>query len=207
MAVSRSFTTVAALVAAGLAGCGRAPPCPPARSRSAVALPPAPATRPAERPVELTAAERALVEAVNSLRAEHGRQPLAVRADLTSLARRHNRDMMRRGRLNHLGAGGTTLAQRASAAGIDYRLIGENIQRNRGYDDPPAQAVASWAASGEHRKTMLRAEYEELGVAAAAVRSGTARAEVHYFTAVFCVRKTDEAEASTPAWPPPPPGR
>ncbi len=163
---------------------GCAGPTPPAGTAAAI-----PAAKPRARPHQptptLTRAETLLFRGLNRQRARHGLAALRLRADLVAMARRHSREMMRRGRLGHLADDGATLPERAARSSVNYQRVGENVARNRGYADPPGQAVKSWMGSPEHRQTILNDRYEEIGLGAARCPiTGT-----HYFTSIFCVRK------------------
>jgi uncharacterized protein YkwD len=160
-----TLTLILLAVLAGVPGCG------PAEVRDAVLGPP---------PRPGMAAR--VVREVNRLRAEHGLAPLEPDPRLERIALSHSRDMARREVLTHRSRGGGLVQRRADAAGIDWRLIAENVGRNRGYDDPVAKAIDGWARSPGHRRIMLMADFTRTGVGV--VRGSD---EYWYFTQVFLV--------------------
>ncbi len=65
---------------------------------------------------------------------------------------------------------------------ISASTIGENVARNRGYDDPVAIAVEGWMKSRGHRRNIL-GKYDVTGVGVAEANDGTL-----FFTQVFAAR-------------------
>jgi len=124
-------------------------------------------------PGDLDALAEAVRERVNRIRREHGLAPLAADERLAAVARRHSEDMARRGYLDHVDPEGRRPADRIEAAGIDYRLVGENVVRTRGADDFGEAAVRSWMESTGHRANVLHAAYTHTGVGAALTADGT----------------------------------
>ena len=144
-----------------------------------------PPNAPARAEPMMTESERTILQGVNAARKRQGLDEVRPATDLMEMARSHTMHMIAAGQLSHQGRNGATLVQRAHRAGVNYRLIGENIQRNRGYDDPTKEALAGWLGSPPHRKTMMNGQYEEIGVSVSQCRySGT-----WYFTTVFCLRR------------------
>jgi uncharacterized protein YkwD len=88
--------------------------------------------------------------------------------------------MVRQGYFGHESPQGLRVDDGARARGVAFRRVGENLQRNRGWDDPVEQAVRSWLESEGHRATMLDPEYRETGVGVAVGRDGT-----FFFTQIF----------------------
>jgi uncharacterized protein YkwD len=108
--------------------------------------------------------ERKTFDAVNEVRRERGLPELAHSASLADVARAHSEDMMRRGYFGHRSPEGDLAQERMKAAGIDFRAVGENIQRNKYFDDPVAEAVRGWMASDGHRKAILDPRFSRSGV-------------------------------------------
>jgi uncharacterized protein YkwD len=108
--------------------------------------------------------ERKTLEAVNGVRRERGLPELALSVPLADVARAHSEDMMRRGYFGHRSPEGDLAQERVKAAGIDFRAVGENIQRNQYFDDPVTQAVKGWMESDGHRKAILEPRYTLSGV-------------------------------------------
>lgn len=139
-------------------------------------------TPPAPPPTssELRQLERETIEAVNRVRAQHDAAALDERAVLTDVARAHSQDMARRGYFSHRSPEGDDVVDRVRARGISYRKLGENIQQNRGYEDPVRTAIDSWLHSSGHRQILLDPAFTETGVGAALDEQG------HYiFTQIF----------------------
>lgn len=81
---------------------------------------------------------------------------------LDQAAAAHSQDMATQNYFAHDSLDGRTPAQRAEAAGYDWRTIGENIAA--GY--PTVQAVvAGWMASDGHCANVLNPAFSDIGVA------------------------------------------
>ena len=81
---------------------------------------------------------------------------------LDQAAAAHSLDMATQNYFAHDGLDGRTPAQRAEAAGYDWRTIGENIAA--GY--PSVQAVVDgWMASDGHCANVLNPAFRDIGVA------------------------------------------
>ncbi|WP_417206878.1 CAP domain-containing protein [Antarctobacter sp.] len=93
--------------------------------------------------------ERALL---NGLRAEAGLAPLSTSATLEKAARRHARDMARRGFFAHSGSDGSDAMDRARRAGYRPCQIAENIAKGQRSLE---EVFADWMTSPGHRRNML----------------------------------------------------
>jgi uncharacterized protein YkwD len=124
-------------------------------------------------PGDLDTLASEVVERVNRLRVERGLAPLDADGRLATVARMHSEDMARRGYLEHVDPEGRTPADRVEAAGIGYRVIGENVVRTQGADDFAEASVRSWLESDGHRANMLGADYTRTGVGVALDGNGT----------------------------------
>jgi len=122
-----------------------------------------------------------LVSAVNEARA-HPRtcgsetfgatEPVAWDGRLERAAERHTLDMAEHGVLAHTGSDGSTVGDRVTHAGYQWRRVGENLAlANR----PAREVVDMWLASAGHCANVMHPGYVEMGVAA---REG-------YWTQVF----------------------
>jgi len=96
-------------------------------------------------PTAMSAAEIALLDAINDYRRMNGRTPWAVEPGLAAVARAHSQAMAQRGGLSHDG-----FTQRAEATGS--ALCVENLLLG---SVSPARAVLSWTASVQHRNNLL----------------------------------------------------
>jgi len=105
---------------------------------------------------EATVIERRAFEKTNHKRIENGLNPLVWDADLCRMARAHSESMARQGYFSHETLEGLQLKDRARATGIPrFRVIGENIAYNKGYEDPGGFAVERWMISPGHRANIL----------------------------------------------------
>jgi len=131
-----------------------------------------------------TPAERRAFEQTNKARLENGLQPLAWDAELCRMARAHSERMALQGFFSHETPEGLQLKDRAHARGIlHFRVIGENISYNKGYDDPGGFAVQRWMTSSGHRANMLYGGFQ-----ASAIGSYVAADGSIYLTQVFIAR-------------------
>ena len=82
--------------------------------------------------------------------------------------------MVRRGYFSHEMPDGARLKDRALAVGIPhFRVLGENIAYNQGYDDPGAFAVERWMISPGHRANILSNEFEQSAIGSFIAPDGT----------------------------------
>jgi hypothetical protein len=140
---------------------------------------------------DVASLERQTMEAVNEVRRRHGLGELAERADLAAAARGHSEEMARLDYFSHRAPDGTYVDDRIRVRGVRFRRVAENIQRNRGHDDPVAVAVRSWLDSEPHRETILSPGYTEAGVGVAVSEDGTV-----FLTQVFLEPPARGAAAS-----------
>lgn len=102
--------------------------------------------------------------ALNALRSEKGRAPLAHSPALQRAAAAHADDMAAKGYFSHAGADGSSTGERARAAGYGWCFVAENIAKGQ----PDLTSVmAAWEASRGHRKNMLAREAQEFALARA----------------------------------------
>jgi uncharacterized protein YkwD len=110
----------------------------------------------------LSAQEQSLLNAINLVRARHGRPPLRVSAPLQRAARGHSRAMLRTGNFTH-----GNWYQRLRRHGARGRTLGENIAWGSGSAGTPSALVRMWLESPPHRATMLSREFRYAGVGVA----------------------------------------
>jgi uncharacterized protein YkwD len=96
--------------------------------------------------------------------------PLQSNSLLRSAAEAHAQDMVSHDYFAHQGHDGSTPAQRVSATGYRYQLIGENIAAG---PETAAQAADGWLASPAHCENIMEPRFTESGVGYAANTSGT----------------------------------
>ena len=118
-------------------------------------------------------AEQRIFEAINQVRRQHRLSPLKWSAKIAEQARSHSRRMAANRFFSHEDPKLGGPANRLSAAGIDWRLCGENIFEEYGQADPARSAVREWMQSSGHRKNILTPGFTHTGVGVAIGRGGT----------------------------------
>jgi uncharacterized protein YkwD len=151
-------------------------------SLEASATTPVPSNSPALE--DANAVERRAFEQTNVARAKNGLTTLVWDPELCRMAREHSEQMASLGYFSHETPDGLQLKERARANGIlHFRVIGENIAYNKGYDDPGGFAVERWLTSSGHRANMLYPGFQ-----ASAIGSYVAADGSTYLTQVFIAR-------------------
>lgn len=130
--------------------------------------------------------ERAVHDAVNDRRADHGVPALERDDRIDRVARKHSADMAERGYFDHTSPEGHGPGDRMGAAGMfpgECRAVGENIAYSRGYDTKTVaeQIVDGWMASPGHRENLLHSRWDTQGIGIATTDNN----EI-YATQVFC---------------------
>ena len=114
---------------------------------------------------EASAIERSAFEETNRIRVQNGLPPFEWDADVCRMARTHSESMARLNFFAHVTPSGLRLRDRARAAGIlTYKVMGENIAYNQGYEDPGAFAVERWMVSEKHRLNILSTEFRAMAI-------------------------------------------
>jgi uncharacterized protein YkwD len=133
---------------------------------------------------EATTIERHAFEKTNEARVENGLARLAWDAELCRMARAHSESMAKQGFFSHETLEGLQLKDRAHARGIlRFRVIGENIAYNKGYDDPGAFAVERWMISPGHRANILYIGFQAVAIGSYISADGSV-----YLTQIFIAR-------------------
>ena len=101
--------------------------------------------------------------AVNLERMRHGLTMLTRSRDLDAVAYRHALDLVAMGRLSHSSSDGRQLEHRL--AHLNWVWASENLARNKGFENPTAEAVSGWLMSPRHRVNMLRPDVSQTGIA------------------------------------------
>ena len=107
------------------------------------------------------AARTEMLEEVNAVRRKAGARPLKLEGHLQKAAQEHAEDMLERGYFAHESPSGTTVRERSTAAGYDWKTIGENIAEGQLTVD---EVMRTWMNSPNHRKNILDPRFTELGV-------------------------------------------
>lgn len=107
----------------------------------------------------------ALVDAMNRERAAYGLKPLHLNQELSLAAGDRIDDMFAKHYFSHVSPDGIDPFSWADKRGYDYSEIGENLAV--GY--PTADDVVDgWMHSPGHRANILKADFDEIGIATAA---------------------------------------
>jgi uncharacterized protein YkwD len=110
---------------------------------------------------------RATVCLINAVRRVHGLSTLRLDAQLSSAARGHSRDMVRRRYFAHNTPEGLSPASRVwrtgYLAGHQRWLVGETLAWWRGRATP-ATIVTAWMHSPPHRKVLLHPAFRDVGI-------------------------------------------
>ena len=130
-------------------------------------------------PTDLSAVEKQVFDAINSIRQANGLYALTTQAGLGGVARAHSEDMLARDYLSHVTPEGKNPGDRIADAGIAVTAWGENIAMSQGLTDPVDAIVQGWMDSPGHRENILRTTFTHTGVGVA--QSG----DTFYFTQVF----------------------
>jgi len=83
-------------------------------------------------------------------------------AKLAAAARRHAEDMNRKGFFAHKGSDGTSVSERVTESGYQWRAVGENIAK--GYPNLNSVMVG-WKNSPGHCRNMMNKDFTEMGMA------------------------------------------
>ncbi len=97
-----------------------------------------------------------------SLASAYERPRLVWNPQLAAAAEEHGHAMAAQAFFDHVDPEGRTVAQRSSAAGYRWRVIGENLAA--GQPDLPG-AVADWLASPGHCRNLVDGRFTEFGIA------------------------------------------
>jgi len=133
--------------------------------------------------IDASAIERRAFEATNVAREQNALQPLVWDEALCAMARSYSERMATGGFFSHETPEGWQLKDRAHQNGIHFRVIGENIAYNKGYDDPGGFAVERWLISPGHRANILYPAFEGSAIGSYVAADGST-----YLTQVFIAR-------------------
>jgi uncharacterized protein YkwD len=102
-----------------------------------------------------------VVELTNQFRAQNGLAPLTLNSKLSEAAQTHSQNMATQDFFSHTGKDGSSMGDRVSNAGYDWRTVAENIAAGQ---RTPSEVVTSWINSPGHRANMLNTTIKEIGV-------------------------------------------
>lgn len=123
--------------------------------------------------------EEQIRQRINEIRRQQGLIELQANSKLAEVARRYSQQMAEQDFFSHTSPTGETPAQRVQAAGIVYRMVGENLFTSTNIPQPVNAAVEGWMDSSGHRENILRSQYRETGIGI--WRDG----ETYYVTQLF----------------------
>lgn len=98
---------------------------------------------------------------VNAERARVGCAPLSMDVKLVAAAQGHSNDMANNNFFAHIGSEGSSVSERANAAGYSWGRLGENIAAGQ---SSPEAVMAGWMASPGHRDNILDCRYVHTGI-------------------------------------------
>lgn len=111
---------------------------------------------------------RATLCLINAERRSRKLRPLRLNPRLSTAAREHSRDMVRRRYFSHTTPEGVTVAQRIRGAGYlrgaRKWVVGENLAWGSGHRGAAARIVRVWMHSPPHRKEILRPSFQDVGI-------------------------------------------
>jgi uncharacterized protein YkwD len=125
----------------------------------------------------LEAFEAEVAKLVNAFRAQNGKKALTVDSKLNTAAEKHSDDMAFNDFFSHTGSDGSRVGARVSAAGYDWRSVGENIAAGQ---STPQKVFDAWKASSGHRANML-GSWEDMGVGYEYLSSDTGKVNYHHY--------------------------
>lgn len=133
--------------------------------------------------IELSGAEKHLLELHNKARTKRGLRALCVHPALTKAARAHSRDMLARHYVSHTSPDGETIEERLRRFGYissDYSHVeyGENIFWGYGSGNVTDYAFKWWMDSPDHRANILNEEFRQIGIG---IRRGTYKGHPNVF--------------------------
>jgi uncharacterized protein YkwD len=111
----------------------------------------------------------AVLAAANTQRARLKVPPLRDDARLEAAARAHSEEMLRLHKMSHESPDKKlrTPAKRATAAGVKWRKVAENVAHYHGYRPSGEDAIKDWMGSPEHRANLVDPQLSLSGAGAA----------------------------------------
>jgi uncharacterized protein YkwD len=130
----------------------------------------------------LASAEKTALDLMNTRRANAGLVNLRNDSRVAALARQRAEYMAATDKLSHTHAGGASVFDMMTAAGIKWYGVGEIIAWNTssGLNDSAASAIKQWMASAGHKAILLSKSYNYVGFGVAISASGR-----RYWAGVF----------------------
>lgn len=148
--------------AGGIPGPGQPGPGTQPMPQPADPVPPPAEVPPSGQAHTLTPDETEMVRLVNEERTNRGLRPLTVDYRLVDLARKKSQDMIDRNYFGHISPTYGSPFDMMNAAGISYRIAGENLAGAPNV----ASAHKALMNSEGHRRNILNPSYTRIGVGA-----------------------------------------
>lgn len=105
--------------------------------------------------------EQQVVDLVNKHRAENGLNPLKINSSVSRVAQAKSEDMRDKNYFDHTSPTYGSPFEMLKSFGVSYKTAGENIAKGQ----KTAEAVVNaWMNSEGHRKNILNANFEEIGI-------------------------------------------
>jgi uncharacterized protein YkwD len=125
--------------------------------------------------IDLTVAEKRILDLHNKARKKRGRKALCVHPALTAAARFHSQEMLDKDYLSHNSYNGETVRERLEHFGYtfsnySYWTYGENYAAGWDTSSTPDNCFKYWMNSSGHRANILNRKFREVGIG---VRVGT----------------------------------
>lgn len=125
--------------------------------------------------VQVTGLSQAQMESsigclINEERTSFGLQPVQPNSDLRRAALSHSQEMVDEGYFEHTSPAGLTFIDRIQhtgyMSGVRSWVVGENLVWGDLDLSTPQALVTAWMNSPPHRENLLRARFDEIGIAA-----------------------------------------
>jgi len=105
---------------------------------------------------------------LNAERKRHGLRKLRLSERLSTAARRHSRDMVRRDYFSHTSRSGASFVDRIRRSGYLRGafswMVGENLAWGSGPRSSPGGTVRAWLRSPGHRANIFTARFVHIGI-------------------------------------------
>lgn len=108
----------------------------------------------------LSPTAQAIVDSINQMRTNAGRQPLQVSSLLNSAAQTQANDVAAHVAWGHYGSDGSTVRTRVRRIGYNSDWVGENWILT----STPGEAMRWWMSDPPHAENILQANYTEIGI-------------------------------------------
>lgn len=118
-----------------------------------------------QKPSGASGVEAEVIAWINAERAKKGLSKLKTNAALDKAAEAHACDIAGRGKLDHIGANGSNVKQRAKAKGYASSIIVENIFKSGKMSS--AAPTAYWRKSAGHWTNITNPAIQDVGMAVA----------------------------------------